>query len=211
MVLARSSMVAVAVGAALAVGACGDSKKDETAGSSATTPAPTAAATPKATSDAPAGGEDVSEAGETLALGKRAVVPYVVYGKSGASQNTRLGVTVLRVRKGTISDFKDFRLDAAQKKTVPYYVDVKYENLGKLKLQRFLMDPSIEDTDGQEYKPLNLIILSGTFKKCPEPSKARLRPGQRFTLCAPVLLPRGKTYERVVFQGDATKDPYFWK
>jgi hypothetical protein len=118
---------------------------------------------------------------------------------------------VLRVRKGRISDFKDFRLDAAQKKTIPYYVDVTYENLGKLKLQRFLMDPSIEDTDGQEYKPLNLIILSGTFKKCPEPSKARLRPGQRFTLCAPILLPRGKTYERVVFQGDATKDPYFWK
>jgi hypothetical protein len=210
MVLARSSMVAMAVVAGLALGACGDdAKNDDTAAvSSATTPA---AATPTTTTDAPGAGEDVSEAGETLALGKRAVVPYVVYGKSGASQNTRLGVTVLRVRKGRIADFKDFRLDAAQKKTVPYYVDVTYENLGELKLQRFLMDPSIEDTDGQEYKPLNLIILSGTFKKCPEPSKARLRPGQRFTLCAPILLPRGKTYERVVFQGDATKDPYFWK
>jgi len=205
-------MVAVAAGAALALGACGDdSKDDETAAvSSVSTPVATTAATPTATTDAPAAGE-VSEAGETLALGRRAVVPYVVYGKTGSSQNTRLGVSVLRVRRGKIADFKDFRLDAAQKKTVPYYVDVKYENLGKLKLQRFLLDPSIEDADGQEYKPLNLIVLSGTFKKCPEPSKARLRPGQSFTLCAPVLLPRGKTYERVVFQGDATKDPYFWK
>ena len=83
-------------------------------------------------------GDEVSEAGETLALGTRVVAPYVVYGKSGASQNTKLGVTVLRIRKGKISDFKDFNLDAKQKKTTPYFVDVKYENLGTLKLQRFL-------------------------------------------------------------------------
>ena len=115
------------------------------------------------------------------------------------------------MRKGKISDFKDFKLDAKQKETVPYYVDVRYENLGKLNLQRFLMDPSIEDSDGAEHKPLNLIILSGTFTKCPAPAKARLRPRERFTLCAPILLPRGKTYERVLFQGDVLKDPYFWK
>ncbi len=207
-------MVAAAVGAALALAACGDDSNDDETGAvrSVTTPATAPAATPTATTDAPGAGEEVDEAGETLALGRRAVVPYVVYGKSaGSQQDTRLGVTVLRVRRGRISDFKDFNLDAAQKRTVPYYVEVKYENLGSLKLQRFLLDPSVEDTDGQEYKPLNLIVLSGTFKKCPQPSKARLRPGQSFTLCAPVLLPRGKTYERVVFQGDATKDPYFWK
>jgi len=118
---------------------------------------------------------------------------------------------VLRVRTGKISDFKDFNLDAKQKRTVPYYVEVRYENLGQLKLQRFLLDPSVEDADGQEYKPLNLIVLSGTFKKCPNPSRERLRPRQSFTLCAPILLPKGKTLERVRFQGDATQDPYFWK
>jgi hypothetical protein len=120
-------------------------------------------------------------------------------------------VTVLRVRKGKIADFKGFNLDAKQKAAVPYYVDVKYENLGNLKLQRFLMDPSIEDSDGQEYKPINLIIINGTFKPCPNPSKSRLLPGKSFTLCAPVLLPKGKTYERVRFSGDVLKDPYFWK
>ena len=147
-----------------------------------------------------------------MALGTRVVAPYVVYGKNAATQqNTRLGVTVLHIRKGKISDFKDFDLDKKQKQTVPYFVDVRYENLGKLHLQRFLLDPSIEDSDGQEYKPLNLIILSGTFKKCPQPAKARLRGGQKFTLCAPFLLPKGKTFERVRFQGDVTKDPYFWK
>ena len=112
--------------------------------------------------------------------------------KAAEKQDTTLGVTVLRVRKGKISDFKDFNLDKEQRNTVPHYVEVKYENLGDLKLQRFLMDPAIEDTDGQEYKPLNLIVLSGTFKKCPQPSKARLRGGQSFTLCAPFLLPHGQ-------------------
>jgi hypothetical protein len=204
----RASSIAVILVSALALLACGDDTSNETS-SAASAPATTAQ--PPATTPAATGDGDVSEAGETLALGTRVVAPYVVYGKAGASQSTTLGVTVLKIRKGKISDFKDFNLDAKQKRTTPYFVDVKYENLGKLKLQRFLMDPSIEDAGGQEYKPLNLIILNGTFKKCPQPSRSRLRGGQSFTLCAPFLLPKGSTLERVRFQGDVTKDPYFWK
>jgi hypothetical protein len=215
----RAWMVAAALAASVALAACGsDSSDDKTAGgaTSAATPPPATTATTTPATTTPAADDsagEVSSGGENLAIGTRVVAPYVVYGKKvgDPQQNTRLGVTVLRVRKGKISDFKDFTLDAKQKATVPYYVEVRYENLGKLKLQRFLMDPSIEDTDGTEYKPLNLIILSGTFKKCPAAAKARLRPHEKFTLCAPVLLPKGKTYERVRFQGDVTKDPYFWK
>ena len=219
---APSSTAAMMLAAAIVSVGCGSDSDDGSAGGPAsvattpavtTTPAPATTTPPAATTDETSG-EQVSEAGETLALGKRAVVPYVVYGtgsKAATQQQTTLGVTVLRVRKGKIADFKNFNLDKAQKRTVPYYVDVKYENLGELKLQRFLLDPAIEDADGEEYKPLNLIILSGTFKQCPKPSRARLRGGQSFTLCAPFLLPKGKTYERVRFQGDVTKDPYFWK
>lgn len=208
----RASSVAVALAAALALAACGD---DSSTGSSSATPAQTATAaavaTTATTTPATTGDAQISEPGDTLALGTRVVAPYVIYGSVGKSQNTKLGVTVQKIRKGKISDFKNFNLDAKQKRTVPYFVDVKYENLGKLKLQRFLMDPSIEDADGAEYKPLNLVILSGTFKKCPQPSRSRLRPGKSFTLCAPFLLPKGKTLERVRFQGDVTEDPYFWK
>ena len=214
MLFARSCTVALMLAAAMASVGCGSDSDDGSTRSPANaTTTPPATTTPATTTGA-TNNADVSAAGETLALGKRAVVPYVVYGtgsKTGTQQETTLGVTVRRVRKGKISDFKDFNLDAEQKNTVPYYIDVKYENLGDLKLQRFLLDPSVEDTDGQEYKPLNLIVLSGTFKTCPQPSRARLRGGQSFTLCAPVLLPKGKTYERVRFQGDVTKDPYFWK
>jgi hypothetical protein len=218
-VFARSTSVATLLAAAATLVACGgNSSKDSTStpASATSTPAavPTAttATTTPATTTPSGDGADVTAAGDTLALGTRVVAPYVVYGKTGSTQmDTKLGVTVLHIRKGKISDFKDFNLDAKQKATNPYFVDVKYENLGDLKLQRFLLDPSIEDSEGQEYKPLNLIVLSGTFKKCPNPSKKRLTGGQSFTLCAPFLLPKGKTLERVRFQGDVTKDPYFWK
>jgi hypothetical protein len=212
----RTSLVGLALAATLGLAACGDDsdEKSEPSEAAATTPAVTTPAntTTAAPEPAPAGA-DVSEAGEELAIGTRVVAPYTVYGTTAASQSqkTTVGVTVKKVRRGKISDFKDFNLDKDQKSSVPYYVEVKYENLGDLKLNRSLLDPSIEDSDGQEYKPLNLIILSGTFKTCPSPSRSKLRPGDSFTLCAPVLLPNGKTLERVRFQGDVTTDPYFWK
>jgi hypothetical protein len=215
MLLTRIPAGALAFAAALLLAACGsDSSSEE--GSSATSPAPVAtpAAKPAATTTGDAGtSADVSEAGDTLALGTRVVAPYTVYPSQigGKEQHTKLGVTVLHVRKGKISDFKDFNLDTKQKHTVPYYIDTKFENLGKLNLRRFLLDPSIEDSDGQEYKALNLIILSGSFTKCPDPSKKKLHGGDSFTLCSPILLPKGKTLARVRFQGDVSQDPYFWK
>jgi hypothetical protein len=205
--------MAVTIAATVALAACGSDSKD----SSSTSTPPPAATTPSnvkttaTTTPSTSGPEATAPDSASLALGTRVVAPYVVYGKTGERTETKVAVTVKKVRKGSISDFKDFNLDAKQKATVPYYVDVKYENLGELKLQRFLLDPSIEDSDGTEYKPINLIVLSGTFKQCPEPSRARLRPGKSFELCAPILVPKGKTFERVRFQGDVTKDPYFWK
>ena len=148
--------------------------------------------------------------GDVMPLGKRAVTDYVDY--TGAKpKKTQLGVTIVKVRKGKISDFKDFDLDAKQKRTVPYYVDAKYENLGKYALTRHLIEPSIEDRGGAEYRPIQLIVLSGTFAPCPEYSDAKLKPGESFTGCSPILLPKGKQFDRVRFEGDVTKDPLFWR
>jgi hypothetical protein len=166
--------------------------------------------TPPATAAVQDGGSAPADsAGKTLALGQRAVTDYVDYGEKD-TKPTKVAVSVLKVRKGSIADFKDFDLDAKQKKSVPYYVDAKFENLGTFALTRHLMEPSIEDSDGNEYKPLQLIILSGTFKPCPESSDAKLKPGESFTGCAPILLPKGTAFERVRFDGDVTKDPVFW-
>jgi hypothetical protein len=156
------------------------------------------------------GGKPAGDDGTgTLSLGQRAVTDYVDYGAKD-QRPTKVGVSVVKVRKGNISDFKDFNLDAKERKTVPYYVDAKFENLGRFALTRHLMRPSLEDSDGTEYRPITLIVLSGTFKPCPDYSDAKLKPGQSFTGCSPILLPKGKQFGRVRFEGDVTKDPIFW-
>jgi hypothetical protein len=192
-----------AVALAMAFAACG-SDSGSTATASDPGPAETAVDVPS-DSSAPD-----SDNGGVMPLGKRAVTDYIDY--TGAKpRKSKLGVTVVKVRKGKISDLKDFDLDAKQKKTVPYYVDAKYENLGKVALTRHLIEPSIEDRDGQEYLPIQLIVLSGTFKPCPEYSDAKLKPGESFSGCSPVLLPKSKQFDRVRFEGDVTKDPLFWR
>jgi len=192
-----------AVALAMAFAACG-SDSDGTATASDPGPAETPVDVPSDSSAPDSSGDGV------MPLGKRAVTDYIDY--TGAKpKKSKLGVTIVKVRKGKISDLKDFDLDAKQKKTVPYYVDAKYENLGKFALTRHLIEPSIEDRDGEEYRPIQLIVLSGTFKPCPEYSDAKLKPGESFTGCSPVLLPKGKQFDRVRFEGDVTKDPLFWR
>jgi hypothetical protein len=148
-------------------------------------------------------------AGEALALGQRAVAPFVDYG--AREQPTKVGVRVLDVRKGDIADLRHFSLDRRQRRSVPYYVDAKFENLGDFALTRNLLRASIEDADGREYRPATLIVLGGTFRPCPQNSAGKLRPGQTFTGCAAFLLPKGTELDRVRFQGDVTRDPLFWQ
>lgn len=201
----RTCAAAIVVALALCLAACGgDNSGDETAAA-----APAAAEEPTAAPDD--GAEEPSGAGDTLALGDRAEVDYIEYGASeDKNKQVKLGVSVVKVRKGKISDFKDFNLDADQRASVPYYVDAKFENLGDVALTRHLLEPAVEDTDGQEYRAINLIVLSGTFKPCPEYSEKKLGPGESFTGCSAILMPKGKELERVRFQGDVTKDPVFW-
>jgi hypothetical protein len=190
-----------AVALVMAFAACGSDS-----GASASNPEPADRPVDVPSDSSAPGGDD----GGVMPLGERAVTDYVDY-SSAAQKKSKLAVTVVKVRKGRISDLKDFDLDAKQKKTVPYYIDAKYENLGKAALTRHLIEPSIEDRDGEEFRPIQLIVLSGTFKPCPEYSDAKLKPGESFTGCSPVLLPKGKQFDRVRFEGDVTKDPLFWR
>ena len=206
----RTCAAAIVLALALALAACGgDDSGDESAAAAPTATAEEPAAAATAAPDE--GAEEPGEAGDTLALGDRAEVDYIEYGASeDKNKEVKLGVTVVKVRKGKISDFKDFNLDADQRASVPYYVDAKFENLGDAALTRHLLEPAVEDADGQEYRAINLIVLSGTFKPCPEYSEKKLGPGESFTGCSAILLPKGKELERVRFQGDVTKDPVFW-
>jgi hypothetical protein len=191
----RIAMLLAAATLTISAAACG---ADDPAGQSAgqaTTPAELAAG------EAPSG--------EVLALGRRAEAPFVDYG--AREQPTTVGVRVLDVRKGDIADLKHFSLDRKQRRSVPYYVDAKFENLGDFALTRNLLRASIEDADGREYRPATLIVLGGTFRPCPQGSNSKLAPGESFTGCAAFLLPKRTELDRVRFQGDVTRDPLFWQ
>jgi hypothetical protein len=193
----RIAMLLALATLTLSVAACGDG---EPAGESAGRPAPAGQARD--------GGASVG--GDTLSLGQRAVSSFVDYG-SAHEKPTKVGIRVLDVRKGRIADLKDFNLDRKHRRSVPYYVDAKFENLGGFTLTRNLLRASVEDQDGREYRPATLVVLGGTFRPCPQDSGSKLRPGESFTGCSAVLLPKGTELDRVRFQGDVTKDPLFWQ
>lgn len=188
----RFATLLAAVALPLSVAACG---ADDPAPPSAAVK-PAGAATSQQTDD------------QTQALGERAVAPFVDYGNRETP--TKVAVSVLDVREGRTADLKDFDLDRKHRRSIPYYIDAKFENLGDFTITRHLLRASVEDTDGREYRPATLIVLGGTFKPCPQGRETKLRPGESFTDCAAVLLPRGAELERVRFQGDVTTDPLFW-
>ena len=188
--------ILAAVAAALVLGAAGCGGSGETA--------TTAAATDDA-SVAKSAGDGV------LALGRGAVAPFVDYGTPNQSKKTKVGVRVQKVRKGRIADFKGFNLEPAQRRATPYYVDATFENRGGFALSRNLLRASLEDAGGREYRPTTLVVLGGSFQRCPQPGRSALRPGRSFDGCSVVLLPKNARPGRVRFQGDVAKDPVYWK
>src|SRR5918994_2575305 len=163
-----------AAAAALVLGAagCGDSG--------------TTVRTVSATDDPPV----AKSAGDgVLSLGRGTVAPFVDYGTPNQSKKTKVGVRVHDVRKGKQADFKGFDLESAQRRATPYYIDATFENRGGFALSRNLLRASLEDAGGREYRPTTLVVLGGSFQKCPQASSAALKPGRSFDGCSVVLLP----------------------
>ena len=194
-----NTRILLAAAAALVLGAagCGDSGTTTSATTAAATDDPSVAKSPP--SEAP------------LALGRAAIVPFVDYGTPNQSKKTKVGVRVQKVRKGKIADFKGFDLEPAQRRAIPYYVDATFENRGGFALSRNLLRASLEDAGGREYRPTTLVVLGGSFQRCPQAGHAALRPGRSFDACSVVLLPKNARPGRVRFQGDVAKDPVYWK
>lgn len=194
----RITMLAtVAAALVLGVAGCGDSGTTTSATTAAATDDPSVAKSPP--SEAP------------LALGRAAIVPFVDYGTPNQSKKTKVGVRVQEVRKGKIADFKGFNLEPAQRRATPYYVDATFENRGGFALSRNLLRASLEDAGGREYRPTTLVVLGGSFQRCPQGGRSALRPGRSFDGCSVVLLPKNARPGRVRFQGDVAKDPVYWK
>jgi len=111
----------------------------------------------------------------------------------------KLDVTVLKIEQGTIGDFKSIELDAAQKKSTPYYVSVRVSNPGP-EVPVKDDDPDVRfdgiDDRGQEQRSLTFI---GTFERCDDKNAPTpFTNGKSYESCLVYLIPGGGSIQQVI-------------
>ena len=135
------------------------------------------------------------------ALGEKVVVEHTEISGGANAPTTTLGITVLKVRKGTQQELKDagFEVDAEHRSATPYYVDVSYENQGKQAIKRSL-DVALEDQDSNLITATTIFNFGGRkFAKCPQINEGEVVPGASYKSCTLFLVPKGKKPSKVSF------------
>jgi hypothetical protein len=175
---ARTASVAVLVSSALILSGCGtDSEKKPSA---------------KPSVDLPTGNVDVpegvtlTEAGTELAFGETATVAY----QPNTKRSSVLELTVRSVQTGQISDLAAYQLDAASKRSTPYYARVQVKNVGSGDLSRAAVVVYAVDTTNSLVQP---VSFNNVFKKCPS---TRLpdgfTQGKSASVCLTYLIPKSR-------------------
>ena len=188
------------IAAALALAGCGGTVQGQASGppvAGSSTPA-TGTGAPTTTAPPASGGDDAgtTPTGTTLKVGQPATVLYET--KDQSKESTKLEVTATAVKKGAISDLKDFNLDAQTKVSEPYYVSMSFRNTGPNPMEPGGIFGLIRahNTAGDELSRLSLI---GEFKKCDGDTPKSLAVGQTYTDCGVYIAPTGQTLGDVVF------------
>ena len=199
---------------ALGVAACGSSGSGGGGGgggtqSSSSSAAPAAATTSAAatssaaattsaaaTSSAASAGGNTAAPGTSLKAGQSATVPFATTLKSGKDGPTyKLNVDVESITKGSLADFNGIQLDATEKASTPYYVEVKITSLGPGTIASTDNDPAIQvegvDKTGQTQQS---VTFFGDFPKCDDKVAPKtMGVGSTFATCLTFLVPGGIT------------------
>ena len=178
---------------------------------------PTATATAPASSPpasqpaAATGANGLTPPGTHLGFGTAATVGWVpptLDTGNGAHQGLKLKVTVESIQKGTIADFTNIDLNAAEKKSTPYYVQVRLTALGNVAPPKD-NDPALTFTaiDDRGQQQDNITIL-GTFQRCDDPSPpTSFANGKSYQSCLTYLIPGGGSIKSVEWKdGPAPAD-----
>jgi hypothetical protein len=173
-----------------------------TATATATEAAATAAPTAK---PAASGSKAITAPDSTLKLGQAARLKqaYNVTGGKGT-----LEVQPMSVKKGKISDLKDFKLDAQTKTGSPFYVTVHFKSLApkSFKQTGFMGLLTVSNKAGD---PANNLTLLGTFTPCQGTVPDTLKPGAEFTICEVYVLPKGQSVKKLNYS-DGSTDGVNW-
>jgi hypothetical protein len=178
-----------------------------------TAPAPAAETTPTeaaTTTEAPAKAGGLTPMGTTLKVGQAAVI---AYDDASNHKHSRIEVTPRKIEKGTISDFKNIKLEGKEKNSTPYYVTMNVKNVGKGDLSG--TDPAsyIDGIDdrGQEQ---NEIIFFGEFERCNGDNAKSLKPGESYSRCLAYLIAGGGSIvgmRWIAFDQESGKSNIDWK
>ena len=164
-----------------------------------------------------AGSGSLTPPGTHLAFGGPATVGWVPPSRDtgkGAHQGLKLQITVVSIQKGTMADFRNIELNANERKSTPYYVQLRVTALGSTPPPKD-SDPAITftaiDDRGQEQQSVTFL---GTFARCDDPfPPKRFVSGKTYQSCLTYLIPGGGSVQKVQWDnGPAAANqvtPYF--
>jgi hypothetical protein len=164
-----------------------------------------------------AGSGSLTPPGTHLAFGGPATVGWVPPSQdtgNGAHQGLKLQVTVVSIQKGTMADFRNIELNANERKSTPYYVQLRVTALGSTPPPKD-SDPAITftaiDDRGQEQQSVTFL---GTFARCDDPFPPKqFVSGKTYQSCLTYLIPGGGSVKKVQWDnGPAAANqvtPYF--
>jgi len=185
------------------------------AGTSA--PAQSPASSPPAAQGQTAGSGSLTPPGTHLALGGPATVGWVPPSQdtgNGAHKGLKLQVTVLSSQKGTMADFRNVELNGNERKSTPYYVQLRVTALSSTPPPKD-SDPAITftaiDDRGQQQQSITFL---GTFSRCDDPMPPKqFVSGKTYESCLAYLIPGGGSIQKVQWDnGPAAANevtPYF--
>lgn len=206
----RKTIIAVCA-AVLALTGCATETAGAAAPSTSLPEKPVATSSSTSSSSAPPASDGgLTPSGTTLAVGETATVMYET--KSLSKEGTKLAVTAVSVKAGSIDDLADFDLDAQSKVSDPFYVTVSFQNVGPLPMEPGGIFGVInaQNTAGDE---LNRLSLIGEFKPCQGDVPDNLAVGASYTDCEVYLAPTGQDASKVVlgfYFGDADRTEITW-
>lgn len=150
-------------------------------------------------------GVSLSVPGSDLALGDTATVAYE------PRQDTVgvLDLSVTALQETTFEEsFQGWKLDAATKKSTPYFVRAKVENVGRSNLGGQRVPLYLLDDQQTLVEPSS---FDGDFEPCPStPLPKEFRAKDKATVCLVYLAAPGTTLEGVTFRPDQDFDAITW-
>ncbi len=137
-------------------------------------------------------------------LGEEVVVGHVDRSGGDPGVRTRIGLTVLAVRKGTQEELaaNGLEVDPVDRTATPYYVDARFENQGPNAVRRTLR-VGLEDDDGNlVHSTLVFGLGDVAFEPCRTIAEGTLEPGESYESCTLFLVPDGVDVAKVEFLSD---------